>query len=218
MADYIPIFLDFSDAARELSDAEVGRLIKALVIYARGENWQDILKGNERFVFHFLTGYIDRHFEHLNSQREKGKGGGQARLSTAKHGLTDEKPSLANNNNNNNENNNNNNDDNENIGVTGRARARFTPPTPDDVRAYCAENGYQVDAERFVSYYEANGWRVGRNPMKDWRAAVRTWVRNDAGGSAPRPFGNRPDLTQPDPRIAALEELKRKFEAEEGSS
>ena len=61
---------------------------------------------------------------------------------------------------------------------TVRKRTRFTPPTVDEVRAYCSEHGYRVDAERFVAYYESNGWRVGRNPMKDWRAAVRTWTRN----------------------------------------
>lgn len=187
MADYIPIFLDFVDAAQELSDAETGRLIKALVTYARGEDWQNQLKGNERFVFRFLTGYIDRHFEHLNSQRERAKSGAQARLSAAERGSSAAERGSANNNNNNNDNNNNNNNEN-NIGVTGaqsaptRARStRFTPPTPDEVRAYCEEHGYGIDAEKFVAYYESNGWRVGRNPMKDWRAAVRTWTRNDNG-------------------------------------
>ena len=56
---------------------------------------------------------------------------------------------------------------------------RFTPPTVQEVQAYCAEKGYRVDAERFVDYYTSNGWMVGRNHMKDWRAAVRTWVRKD---------------------------------------
>ena len=59
------------------------------------------------------------------------------------------------------------------------ARARFTPPTLDEVIAYCQERGNSVDAERFVSFYESNGWKVGKNPMKDWRAAVRTWERDD---------------------------------------
>lgn len=54
-------------------------------------------------------------------------------------------------------------------------RHRFTPPTVDEVRAYCTEKGYHVDSERFVDYYTSNGWMVGKNPMKDWKAAVRTW-------------------------------------------
>lgn len=55
---------------------------------------------------------------------------------------------------------------------------RFKAPTVDEVRAYCKERGNDVDAEHFVSYYESNGWMVGKNSMKDWMAAVRTWERN----------------------------------------
>lgn len=57
-------------------------------------------------------------------------------------------------------------------------RARFARPTLEDVKAYCQQRGNHVDPEKFMAYYESNGWRVGRNPMKDWRAAVRTWERN----------------------------------------
>lgn len=57
-------------------------------------------------------------------------------------------------------------------------RTRFTPPSIDEVKAYCQERGNGVDAERFIDYYNANGWRVGKNAMKDWRAAVRTWEKN----------------------------------------
>ncbi len=54
---------------------------------------------------------------------------------------------------------------------------RFVPPTVDEVRAFCEENGYAVDAYQFVNYYASKGWVVGKSPMKDWEAAVRTWVR-----------------------------------------
>ena len=54
-------------------------------------------------------------------------------------------------------------------------RTRFSPPSVEEVKAYCDEKGYAVDPGRFVDYYTSNGWRVGKNPMKDWRAAVRTW-------------------------------------------
>ena len=56
---------------------------------------------------------------------------------------------------------------------------RFTPPTVEQVSQYCKERGNNVSAERFVDYYTANGWKVGKNPMKDWKAAVRTWERNE---------------------------------------
>lgn len=61
------------------------------------------------------------------------------------------------------------------------AATRFSPPTVEDVRAYCAERGNGIDPEAFVDYYAARGWKVGRDGMKDWRAAVRTWEhRNGA--------------------------------------
>ena len=63
-------------------------------------------------------------------------------------------------------------------------RARFTPPTPDDVRAYCSEKGFQVDAVRFCDFYASKGWRVGSSPMKDWRAAVRTWATREQSPTA----------------------------------
>lgn len=59
---------------------------------------------------------------------------------------------------------------------------RFTPPTVEEVRAYCKERGNNVDAERFVDYYTSNGWHVGKNSMKDWKAAVRTWERQGWNG------------------------------------
>ena len=59
----------------------------------------------------------------------------------------------------------------------GKTAARFSPPTPDQVRDYCRQRGNAVDAERFVDFYAAKGWMVGKNRMKDWKAAVRTWER-----------------------------------------
>lgn len=56
--------------------------------------------------------------------------------------------------------------------------SRFSPPTIEEVRAYCEERGNNVDAEKFIDFYTSNGWKVGKNSMKDWKAAVRTWERN----------------------------------------
>lgn len=56
---------------------------------------------------------------------------------------------------------------------------RFFPPTVNEVKVYCKEQGYSVDAERFVDHYESNGWMVGKNKMKDWKAAVRNWNRKE---------------------------------------
>lgn len=56
---------------------------------------------------------------------------------------------------------------------------RFTPPTVDEVAAYCLERGNAVDAQRFVDFYASKGWKVGSSGMKDWHAAVRNWERQD---------------------------------------
>lgn len=55
----------------------------------------------------------------------------------------------------------------------------FMPPTESEVEAYCRERGNAVNAEAFIAYYESNGWMIGKNRMKDWKAAVRTWEQRD---------------------------------------
>lgn len=62
--------------------------------------------------------------------------------------------------------------------VTTTKTNRFAPPSVDDVRTYCEERSNNIDAEQFVDYYESKGWMIGKNKMKDWKAAVRTWERN----------------------------------------
>jgi len=64
--------------------------------------------------------------------------------------------------------------------ITKPTAPRFKAPTVQEVRAYCAESGNGINAENFVDYYAANGWRVGKSPMRDWKAAVRCWARRDA--------------------------------------
>lgn len=54
-------------------------------------------------------------------------------------------------------------------------RPRFSPPCVDDVKAYCDERNNGIDAQTFVDFYTAKGWKVGKEPMKDWKACVRTW-------------------------------------------
>lgn len=61
-----------------------------------------------------------------------------------------------------------------------KRRQRFVPPQPEEVARYCQERGNKVDAAKWFDYYTANGWRTGRVPMKDWRASVRFWERNQS--------------------------------------
>lgn len=64
----------------------------------------------------------------------------------------------------------------------GKAK-RFIRPTIEEVRAYCSERGNGVSPEAFCDFYESKGWFVGKNLMKDWRAAVRTWEKRDGRGA-----------------------------------
>lgn len=79
---------------------------------------------------------------------------------------------------------------------------RFVKPTLDDVQAYCQERQNNVDPESFIDFYESKGWKVGNQPMKDWKAAVRTWERRD---------NNRPRYKTRDERLRENDrELERK--------
>ena len=61
---------------------------------------------------------------------------------------------------------------------TTTKRKRFEKPSISDIKQYCMERNNNVNAEQFYDYYESNGWKVGKNAMKDWKACVRTWERN----------------------------------------
>ena len=61
---------------------------------------------------------------------------------------------------------------------TTTKRKRFEKPTLSQITQYCLERNNNVNAEQFYDYYESNGWKVGKNSMKDWKACVRTWERN----------------------------------------
>ena len=75
-----------------------------------------------------------------------------------------------------------------------KPQKRFAKPTLEEVTAYCLERGKGVDAQKWYDYYSANGWKVGKNPMKDWKAAVRTWERSgDNGKHKPVSFTPYPD-------------------------
>ena len=62
-------------------------------------------------------------------------------------------------------------------------KEKFLKPSLEDVKKYCQERNNKVDAESFINYYESVGWKVGKNKMKDWKAAIRTWERNQKNKS-----------------------------------
>jgi hypothetical protein len=82
-------------------------------------------------------------------------------------------------------------------------KGRFTPPSIEEVTTYCKERGNVVDARRFIDFYEAKGWMIGKNKMKSWKAAVRTWEQNEQ---------NNPRINKPSPTpITDIASLARKL-------
>jgi hypothetical protein len=70
-------------------------------------------------------------------------------------------------------------------------RPGFVKPSKNEIALYAAEMNYAINAEKFFNYYEANGWKVGRNKMNDWKAAVRNWASNDFNKSTTIETSNR---------------------------
>ena len=73
-------------------------------------------------------------------------------------------------------------DNNEYININSlykKGSSRFQKPTIEEIRQYCLEKGYNVDADQFFNFYESKGWVVGKSPMKNWRAAVCTWNKRE---------------------------------------
>lgn len=62
--------------------------------------------------------------------------------------------------------------------VRGEKTKRFIPPSVEEVEQYCIERSNNIDAQSFIDFYESKGWMIGKNKMKDWKAAVRTWERS----------------------------------------
>ena len=176
-----------------LSDAERGRLFMSMLQYAStGE--AGTLSGAERFVWPIAKQNIDRAQAELEKRAENGRKGGRPKKATE----SEEKQKKANESKRKQTKDNKDKDkDKENNIIPlspngdippkgGRPpEKRFVKPTVDEVRAYCAERGNRVDAQAFVDFYEAKGWKVGSSPMKDWKAAVRTWEQRDTAQRKP---------------------------------
>lgn len=96
---------------------------------------------------------------------------------------------------------------------TTKSGISIVRPSIEEVAAYCRERGSRVDPQAWMDHYSANGWKVGRNPMKDWKAAVRQWERHDLARSKSAPQGKPVTFAQQ--RQQNVLDLIAKLEAEE---
>ena len=63
--------------------------------------------------------------------------------------------------------------------INKKESSRFAPPTIEEVKSYCSERNNKINADQFVDFYSSKNWMVGKNKMKDWKAAIRTWERRE---------------------------------------
>lgn len=185
-----------------MSDADAGRLLKAILAHVAGE---DVDEADEplavQLMLPLITGQIDRadekYQETVEKRRAAGALGGRAKQSQANDSNAKQSQAMIS-------------DANHNDPVPvpdsdikqkesptemRKSAPRFVPPTPDEVRAYVTEKQLHVDPDRFVDFYASKGWKVGRDPMKDWRAAVRNWAARDKQRGDPH---NPPDQRRVD--------------------
>lgn len=107
-----------------------------------------------------------------------------------------------------------------------RKAKAFTPPTVEEVRAYCQERKNHIDPEAFTDFYESKGWMIGKDKMKDWRASVRTWEKRDSGSgtkkdintSAPEWYSKTKQKPVDKETLAKALEAQRKASGERGIS
>ena len=212
MADSFVLYTNYIDQIELLDDAQRGRLLTAIFAHAAGQDIPE-LDGITSMCYSFIASQMDRdkqkYDETVEKRRKAGRKGGQANASNtveeeanasfAKQSQAKEaNASFAKHNDNVIDTVN----DTDNVikrkgtNVPKRdanaspKRKRFVPPLITQVESYCEEKGYQMDCQAFMDYYTSNGWKVGKNSMKDWKAAVRNWVRRDKKTYSPPPRGH----------------------------
>ncbi len=231
--DYLKVWTSFREVIAPLNDSEKGRLFDAMLTYAEtGEEPSDF-KGNERFLWPAAKQDIDRTAQKADQLRKNGSAGGlqkarnqsMANDSNGKQNVANDSKSYQSEANDSyKEKKSNSNIKKDNIketplkGSKEKAQSRFSPPTVDEVRAYCQERGNSVNPERFIDFYASKGWRVGNQPMKDWKACVRTWEQRDNGnGGKVRQMSTVPaqnyDQRKYDEEPETLEDIMRRVGA-----
>ena len=169
MRDSVLFYRSFYEAVKNLPAEEFKKSVQAILEYGL-DGEEPETEGIEKTVFLLTKPQIDAN----NRRYENGKRGGKPKSNQS---VTKNEP--------NNNQTSTNPEPKEKVKVKDKVKdkekdniKRFAPPTVEDVNAYCREKGYSVDAERFVDFYESKGWMVGKNRMKDWKAAVRNWNRS----------------------------------------
>ena len=197
------LYTSYLDQVDLLSDEQAGVLLKSILRYAAGAEPAQ-MDGMTAMAFSFIKAGIDKDTDKYKktceARREAGRMGGrppkcegeeEKQTKAKKANGFYEKQTKAKKADNDNEYDSDNDLKKKDTDVSKEKASRFLPPTLDEVRGYCLEKGYPVDAERFIDFYESKGWFVGKNKMKDWKAAVRNWNRMQREDGAAKASGQR---------------------------
>ena len=178
---YLKVWTSFREVIEPLQDAEKGRLFDMMLLYAEEGTDPGNFAGNERFVWPAAKQIIDLTAEKAEKLRQNGLKGGRPVTKDNQEEANKSKnnQSKANESHKEKKRNNKEKERKEKEAINIVPLTRFVPPTEDEVALYCIERRNHVNAQKFVDYYSSNGWKVGRNPMKDWKAAVRTWEKSE---------------------------------------
>lgn len=176
---YLKVWTSFRDVMKPLKDDEKGRLFDMMLNYAETGEEPGNIAGNERYTWPAAKQWIDLTYAESVRLTENGKKGGRPKTKQNQPEpiKTNENQSEPNKSHKVKESNIRENKVKEPENIV--PLKRFIPPTVDDVALYCYERKNHVNAQKFFDYYSSNGWKVGKNPMKDWKAAVRTWERSE---------------------------------------
>ena len=185
--EYFCCYHSYRMKIAKLSDQEVGRLFRSLLEYSETGETQE-LTGREAVAFDFIAYDIEQskkaYAERCRTNAENGKTGGRPKkreLSEKPNGFSETQKSQTN----------TKTKTETNPPNGGEKRlSRFRPPTREEIAAYCAERGNNLDAGRIFDHYESNGWMVGKNKMRDWKAAVRGWEGREQQFSTKRETAN----------------------------
>ena len=200
MRDSFVFYRSFFHAIKNLPAEEFKACVVGIAEYALDEILPTT-NGIERTVFELVKPQIDAN----NKRYENGTKGGRPKTESKPSG-NQEKPKVNQNKSSSNQVatkcepnvNDNVNDNKKKDSKESKEKApRFIPPTKQEVIEYCQEKGYtEVDVERFIDYYTSNGWMVGRNKMKDWKACVRNWNRGQRQGMTAETKTKQKDFEQ----------------------
>ena len=169
---YLKIFTDFLDVVEPLDDEECGRLFKAMLGYSL-DGREPQLTGNERFLWVVARQHMDREAEVYEKKVKHLKRGNvpvtEKKGSVSEQDKDKEKDKEK-------DKDKDKDKDSLSLGGAGAPEEREKRPTLSEVMEFSQREGIQTDVEYFFNYYEANGWHMGKQPIRDWRAALKAWA------------------------------------------